>query len=711
MTVFAQNNTDRARRLLEQLTLDEKLGMIHGAGLFRTEGVKRLGIPPLRMSDGPMGVRREFDNNLWNPLYQTRDFVTYLPCGSAVAATWNKQLARETGEVLGAEARGRGKDMILAPSVNIKRSPLCGRNFEYMSEDPYLTAQQSTAEIEGIQENDVSACVKHFVANSQETDRLHVNESISERALRELYLPAFRAAVEEAQTLGVMGAYNLVNGERCCESTTFLDDILRDEWNFGGAVVSDWGGVFRTRESAECGLDIEMSVTDDFDDYKFANPLKQAIERGEIDEKRVDDKVFHILCVMGALHMLDEDSGHTRKSGEFATSAHRDSALTVAQQSIVLLKNENNLLPLQTRNTKKILVVGANAERMHSNGGGSAEIKALYEITPLLGLCSQLGGNVEVEYAQGYESAEPRAQKPDWQIDSLSDGAARDEQENSEYRRKLREEAVERAKQYQHVLFIGGLNHDYDLEALDRTDMKLPYAQDELIEALLEVNPNTIIALVAGSPVEMPWAEKAKAIVWSWYGGCEAGTALAQTITGVINPSGHLPETFPIRLQDSPAHSIGTFGKSGKVEYSEDIYVGYRYYETQQIPVLFCFGHGLSYTTFALSDLRVSEVDENGIIQVFCTVKNTGDVDGSAVIQVYVGLEEVAEDRPVKELRGYEKVLLQPHESREVELRLSAQNLFGYWSNQTHQYESAGQATLFVGESVQDIRLSQRIFR
>lgn len=709
MTIITKVNKDKACELLAQLTLDEKIGMIHGAGLFHTQGVSRLGIPALNMSDGPMGVRQELANDAWVAAYNSRDYVTYLPCGSAVASTWNMHLAHAMGQVLGAEARGRGKDVILGPSINIKRSPLCGRNFEYMSEDPCLTAGQCVPLIEGVQESDVAACVKHFVANNQETDRLLVDETISERALHELYLPAFQAAVTQAGALAVMGAYNLVNGERCCESTTFLDRILRDEWDFNGLTISDWSGVFRTKESAESGLDVEMSVTADFDDYKFANPLKSAVKNGEISERHINRKIYHILCVMDALHMLGQKEHGERRPGSYAITPHRDTALAVARESVVLLKNDDGLLPLPEYAMTRLLVVGANADHVHSNGGGSAEIKALYEVTPLLGLCGQLGGNVEVTYVPGYDTPQTQGQSADWQEKSLTDSTAPAVPDDCEHRMALRDEAVRLAREYEHVLFVGGLDHNYDLEGFDRTDMRLPYGQNELIDALLDANPNTIITLVAGSPVEMPWADRAKTIVWSWYGGCETGTALAEVLLGRVNPSGHLPESFPIHLQDSPAAMLGTFGLKGHVEYGEDIYVGYRYFETRRIPVRFCFGHGLSYTTFNFAELEVHRVDDT--ISVRCRVTNTGKVAGKTVMQVYMGLQGVDEDRPDKELKGYVKLALDPSESREVEIEVPVGIALRYYSNVSRRYELATQAVVYIGQSVQDIRLIGRVDR
>lgn len=716
MTTITAANKAKARALLAQLTLDEKVDMIHAAGLFRTEGVPRLGIPPFKMDDGPMGPREELYNDNWTPLYNTRDRVTYLPSGSAVASTWNRELAHTVGEVLGEEARGRGKDVILGPSINIKRSPLCGRNFEYMSEDPYLAGEQGTAYIRGVQESNVAACAKHYAANSQETDRLEVDETISERALREIYLPAFEQAVKKGGVLSIMGAYNLVNGEQCCESKKLLDDILRGEWGFDGFVVSDWSAVKRTVESARVGLDVEMSVTPNFDEYYFANPLRRAIADGEVAEADVDAKVLRVLAVMDALHMLSSEDGAkpARRAGRYATVDHAAKALDVARESIVLLKNDadengRTLLPLNETAMTRLLVVGANADRIHSNGGGSAVIKALHEVTPLLGLNGQLGGNVEIEYAPGYD-AKQVVQDDSWQEDSLENSVG-DAAADVDHAVRLREEAVELARRYaaagDPVIFIGGLDHEHDLEGRDREDLALPYGQDELIDALLDAAPDTILVFVAGSPIAMPWADRARTIVWNWYNGCESGTALAETLLGRVNPSGHLPESFPIALEDCPAHSIGTFGPGLHVRYDEDVYVGYRHYETRGVPVRFCFGHGLGYTSFAYADLDVRCVDDD--VRVAFTVTNTGERVGKAVPQVYLGLEGTGEDRPAKDLRGFDKVALAAGESRQVEIVLPAAQVLRYWSNGRGAYATAPAAAVYVGESVQDIRLTGRV--
>ncbi len=707
-----QNMEMKIDELVKQLTLDEKIGMIHGDGLFRTKGVERLGIPPLHMSDGPMGVRNEFENGEWKVIGLTDDYVTYLPSNSALAATWNKEIAYESGKVLGTEARGRNKDVILAPGINIKRSPLCGRNFEYMSEDPYLTGEMAVPLIQGIQTADTAACVKHFALNNQETERLWVDVEVSDRALREIYFPAFKRAVTEANSYSLMGAYNLYKKEHCCESQELLNNILRKEWNYDGMIVSDWGAVHHTKEAANSALDIEMSVTNNFDEYCMANPLKEAIQNGEVEEAVVDEKIRNILRMMFRLHMLE---GEERQAGTYNALSHHQKVLEAARESVVLLKNEDAILPLNQKNMKKVLVIGDNANRIHSNGGGSAEIKALYEVSPLLGIKKLLGGNAEVTYVQGYFADDFETQESDvnWQADSLENGGGSTGNVKDvnasllEKQKQLREEAVELAKQFETVIFIGGQNHLQDLEGHDRPDMKLPYAQDLLIEQLLEVNKNTVVVLVAGSPVEMPWIQKANTIVWGWYAGMEGGTALAEVLFGKVNPSGKIPETFPVTHKDCSAHCVGEFPGGKTVSYKEGIFVGYRYYDTNHVPVLFPFGHGLSYTEFTYDKLKVAVEDENVLVSF--TVTNTGDLDGKEVAQVYVGMEHSEVERPTKELKAFEKVELKAKETKNVTLVLPKEALAYYSEEQQKFVVEDGEYTIFVGKSVQDICLTEKV--
>lgn len=724
---------NQIEKLLKKLTLDEKIAMIHAAGLFQTGAVERLDIPSLKCSDGPMGVRCEFHNERWIPTGNNDDNVTYLPSNSALASTWNPELAEQSGHVLGEEARGRGKDVILAPGINIKRDPLCGRNFEYMSEDPKLTATLAVPFIKGVQENDVAACVKHFACNVQETDRLMVDTIVDERTLYEIYLPAFKAAVQEGGSYSIMGAYNKLNGTHCCENKELLDFILREEWGYDGTVISDWGGVHKTKEAAEVTMDVEMSVFPDFDDYKFANPLKEAIEKGEIAESAVDSKVRNILRMMFRLKMIGKQKD-TRKPGAYNTLAHREAVLRTAQESMILLKNENNKLPLNKDKVKKIAVIGQNAAKIHSDGGGSAEIKALYEISPLMGIKTYLGGNAEVIYAPGYYVPEkPKTFDHNWQETSLDElegtdigMAVRDESQTEtapderekaaqkekeaqlihEKNKKLFEEAIALAKEADEVIFVGGLNHNFDSEGFDREDMKLPFEQDLLIEELLKARKDAIITFIGGSPVEMPWRDKAETILWSYYAGMETGNAFAGIIFGEVNPSGKLAETFPAKYADCITAKNGQSGKRGSISFSEGLYYGYRYFDKERIAPAFCFGHGLSYTKFTYKNLTLKQEKEGSkIVKVSFTVKNTGKRAGAETAQVYIAPITPKIDRPVKELKAYKKIKLQPGKSGKVTLTLSPED-FSYFDTDIHAFiADAGDYEILVGASCEDIRL------
>lgn len=718
--------------LLDQLTLEEKIGMIHGAGLFRTEGVERLSIPSLSMSDGPMGVRAEFADNEWRSTGTTEDFVSYLPCNSAVASTWNRRLAEKEGKVLGEEARGRGKDVILAPGINIKRSPFCGRNFEYMSEDPYLISEMVVPMVKGIQASDVAACVKHFAANSQETERLWVDTIVSERALQEIYFPGFRAAVEKGGIYSLMGAYNLLNGEHCCTSKKLLNETLRKEWGFDGMVVSDWGGVHDTKEAAESALDIEMDVTYTFNQQHMADPLLEKVRSGEIAESLIDEKIRNVLRLMFRLHMIGEKK-ETRKAGTYNSRANQEAVLDIARESLVLLKNEEELLPLSEQKVKKVAVIGQNAAAIHSNGGGSAEIKALYEISPLLGIKKLLGGNVNVCYAPGYVIPGKKQQSDvNWQadstkhIDNTTDSEAKISCEGkepggkdvlAEQAAKYRIEALQLAKECDTVIFVGGLNHDYDSEGYDRSELKLPYEQDTLIEELLTVNPDTVVVLYAGAPVAMPWKERAKAILFSYYAGMEGGTAIAETLFGKVNPSGKLAESFITDISQCPAHTIGTFGKKDCVEYKEGVMVGYRYYDTVGTEVGFCFGHGLSYSKFDYKYMVLTPVAADAsqgaltgaLYEIAVTVKNDSDRAGKEVVQIYVSPENSKKERPYHELRAFEKIELEPGQEKTVRLLLTGQ-AFTYYDEEQHAFTiEKGAYEVQAGSSSRDIRLRQKI--
>jgi len=675
---------NKIKELIEMMTLEEKVAMIHGNGLFKTGGVPRLGIPPLIMSDGPMGVRRDFYDDNWIAINNTDDFVTYLPSNTALAATWNINLAYKAGQVLGNEARGRGKDVILAPGVNILRSPVCGRNYEYISEDPYLTARMAVAIIKGIQENDVAACVKHFAVNNQETNRLKIDVDVDDRALREIYFPAFDAAINEADPYTLMGAYNKLRGIHASHSDYLLNRVLKGEWNYGGVVISDWGAVHDTYEAVYNGLDIEMNVTTNFTEYFMADPLIKEVNEGKIEEKSLDDKISRILKLMFKLKMFDDN----RYDGEYNTLEHKQRVLEIARESITLLKNEGKLLPLDRKKIKRLVVIGENGDRIHSPGGDSAAIKALYEVTPLSGIRMKFGGNTKIEYFKGYSS---------------------EEKDNDKI---LFDEAVIAAKGADAVVFVGGINHDFDTEGFDKPDLVLPYGQDDLIKELLKVNKNTVVVMICGTPVEMSqWLDMAPAVIHSSYAGMEGGTALAEVLLGNVNPSGKLPVTFPKTLMDSPAHKIGEFPGEQTVHYKEGLYVGYRYFDTYKVEPLFCFGHGLSYTTFEYSDMEVSKEEKDNDVKVIATfkVKNTGTVAGAEVIQGYVRDTESQLERPEKELKAFAKVFLQPQEIKSVELEFDKKS-FAYYNNEEATWVcEEGNFELLIAASSQDIRLKDNV--
>lgn len=711
-----ENYNKEIEELLSQMTIEEKVGMLHGDGFFRSKGVERLNIPPVYYSDGPMGVRNDFKNAEWFPAGPDDDYVTYLPSNSAIASTWNTELAYEAGQVLGEEARGRSKDMILAPGINIKRDPRCGRNFEYMSEDPRLVERMCVPVIKGIQENDVSACVKHYAVNNQETDRLAVDTLVDERTLREIYLPGFKAATVEAESYSIMGAYNKFRGAQACENKILLNQILRDEWNYDGFVVSDWGGVHSTVGTAESGLDCEMGVLPEFDDYYFANPLLEALKNGEVKEEDINEKVRNILRFMFRVNMLGENKDN-RKPGAFNTMEHREGAKKVAKESFILLKNDTKVLPLKQKEIKTVAVIGANADTRHSHGGGSAEIKALYEISPLMGLKMTLGGNTKVTYSEGYYvPMKAMNATENWQASSTEENQELQypyviHTKPGQYADKnkvLFEEALENAKNADAVIFVGGLDHNYDIEGMDREDITLPYDQDLLIEKLLDVRPDTVVVLHGGAPVEMPWISKAHAVLLSYYAGLETGTALAETLFGMNNPSGKLAESFPKKLEDLVTYKNGQFGLKGQVEYKEGVFYGYRYYEKENIEVNFPFGYGLSYTEYKYDNFNVDSLGF-GVFDIKFTIENIGDVAGKEIAQVYAGENKPTVERPIKELKAFTKVELNPGEKKEVVLTLRKSD-FAYYDVDAKDFvTNKGDFTIYVGASSKDIKFTQTV--
>jgi beta-glucosidase len=676
-----QPTEKRVEDLLSRLTLEEKISLLHGDSKFTTAAIPRLNIPRRWMSDGPHGVREDIGPDTWNPAGRTDDFATCMPCGIALAATWNPDIARAEGVAIGEEALARGKHIMLGPAVNIMRTPLCGRNFEYFGEDPVLSSRIAVGYIRGEQSKDVASCIKHFAANNQEMQRVAINVEVDERTLREIYLPAFKAAVHEAGVWAVMGAYNKLRGDYCCHNDYLLNKILKYEYGFQGIVISDWGGAHDTRAAALGGLDLEMGTEKSYDEFFLARSFRESLQKGELPMALLDDKVRRNLRVMIATHVLDG-----RPTGSLNTREHQAASRRVAEEAMVLLKNERGTLPLDPSKIKSLVVIGDNATRLQAHGGQSSEIKALYEITPLDGILRRVGGRVNVTYSVGY---------------------------GKDVGADVGERAVQAAKAADAVLFIGGMNHEpfSDTEGSDRHDMKLPYGQDELIQRVVVANPRTIIVLVAGSPMEMgQWIDRVPAVLLAWYGGMESGNALARVLFGDVNPSGKLPCTFPKRLADSPAHALDAYpGTNGVVRYEEGLLVGYRWFDTKNIEPLFPFGHGLSYTRFDYSNLTLSPgTSTNGpVLTAEFDIANTGTRQGGEVAQLYVHDAQSSLPRPVKELKGFHKVFLKPGEKRTVSIPLDL-SAFAFYDPDKHGWlAEAGEFTILIGSSSRDVRLKE----
>ena len=694
----------RIEKLIKKMTLEEKVGLLHGNSKFYVAGVERLGIPEWSLSDGPHGVRAEINRHDWAYAGWTNDSASYFPTGTAFAATWNPELAYRRGEVLGEEARWRKKDVLLGPGVNIIRSPLCGRNFEYMSEDPYMNSVLAVAYIKGLQSRDVACSVKHFAVNNQETNRTTVDVECSERALREIYLPAFKAAVQEGGALTVMAAYNKFRGEFCAENNYLVCKILRNEWGFDGVYVTDWGAAHSTVPSMEAGLDLEMgTLIDKYEDWYYANPLIEAVKSGKIPMSLVDEKVGDVLRVMIKTNVLDPKKRFG--PGSMNTKEHQQATYDAAAEAIVLLKNQNNLLPLDFSSIKSLAVIGDNATRKHSNGGLSSEIKAVYEVTPLEALRAKWGDKVDIRFAQGYEKLSTFVEGSN---NGQSSGTFSSKTQESD---ALLKEAVEVARTSDVALLVCGLNHDYDTESFDRLNMDIPYGQVELIQEVVKANPRTIVVMIAGSPLNMAAVDICSpAIVWAWFNGMEGGNALVDVLSGKVNPSGKMPFTTPVSLDQSPAHALGNFpGRDLKVNYEEDILVGYRWFDTKGLPVVYPFGYGLSYTTFNYSNLNTDKktYDQADTIQATFTLTNTGDREGAEVAQLYVSDPVCSVMRPVKELKGFKKVFLKPGESRRITLDIPVSSLAFYSEAQSQFVVEPGEFILQLGASASDI--TQRI--
>ncbi len=680
---------ERVEDALARMTLEEKVALCHAQSKFSSAGVPRLGIPEMWMSDGPHGIRAEKLWDEWDDAGWTSDSCTAFPALTCLAATWNPTLADTYGQAVGEEARYRNKAVLLGPGVNIYRTPLNGRNFEYMGEDPFLASAMVVPYIQGVQRNGVAACVKHFAVNDQETDRFNVEVKIDNRTLHEIHLPAFKAAVHDGGVWAVMGSYSIYKGQHCCHNQYLLRDLLKRDWGFDGVVISDWGGTHDTREAALNGLDMEMgswtngltlSWSNAYNEYFLADPFLELLRSKEIDEEIVNDKARRILRLMFRTTMNPD-----RPYGSFATKEHALIGRKIAQEGIVLLKNQDNLLPLDPKQPRKILVVGENAKKMMTLGGGSSELKVKYEISPLQGIENYFSPASQVTYAEGYSSVP------------------------TQNRHALLLEAVDAARKADVVIFVGGLNknENQDCEGADRRSLNLPYGQDELIGELARVNRNLVAVIISGNAVAMPWVNEVPAIVEAWYGGTEAGNAIASVLAGEVNPSGKLPFTFPVRLEDNPAIALDAYPGDGKqVEYKEGIFVGYRWNDRERIKPLFCFGHGLSYTTFEYGKVTAEgrQMGPDGTITVSVPVKNTGSRAGAEIVQLYVSDLKSSLPRPVKELKGFRKITLQPGQEQTVSFTIDRKALSFYDDTKQDWVAEPGAFEALVGASACDIR-------
>ena len=808
--------------LLEKMTLPEKVSLAHASGKFHINAIERVGIPEMWLSDGPHGVRHQIERHTWASAGWTDDHSTYLPHLTSVAASWDPEIARLHGHVLGAEARDRKKDFILGPGVNLARLPLYGRNFEYMGEDPILAAKLVVPQIKAIQANDVAATVKHYALNTQELNRTGVNAKPDERTLREVYLPAFEAAVKEGGVLGMMGSYNEYYGTNANQSKHLVMDILKGEWGYQGVLLTDWHVDINTYDAAVNGLDLEMGTdVADYQDYFLAKPFLDMIQAGKIPESVADEKARRILRVQHTIGMYDEN----RLSGARNTKAHQAAARKIATEGVVLLKNDiigtKTVLPLDSKQLKNVLVLGPNADKKHGTGGGSSEVKSLYEVTPLQGLRAKFGEKVNItvmrarsselaaiasDYVESRhwtgtpawniayftEKSRINLTEQSWIVDSKFKAIAPANAEGSvnnqhitmaakikplmtglhqlnveilgDFQLKINDdiviahqvsvdttnelsvlaydieliagesyrfeiqydgsehftlgwnapgelfsseaEYIAAAKQADAVIYFGGLSHGDDRESIDRPDMKLPNSQDEIISKLIAANEKTVVFLVAGSAVEMPWAEQANAIVWGWYGGMEAGHAFADILTGDANPSGKMPITLPAHLEDTAPIALNDYNAKESL-YTEGVFIGYRWFEQQNIKPTFVFGHGLSYTNFALTDIALSASNITGgeNITVTVWVENTGKVAGAEVVQLYLHDIESSVDRPIKELKGFAKVYLAPGESKQISITLTKRDL-SFWDVNTNDWlAETGQFEVLLGTALNNIKL------
>ena len=690
---------ERVQDALSRMTLHEKVQILHAQSKFSSAGVPRLGIRQLNYSDGPHGVREEIEWNSWSPARWTNDSCVAFPSLTCLAATWNRDLSTLYGDAVSEEFAYRGKDVMLGPGTTIARMPLNGRAFEYMGEDPYLAGEMAVPYIKAAQANGVACCLKHFALNNQEVGRMTVNVNVSERALREIYLPAFEKCVKEGGLWTIMGSYNRWLGKHCCHNDSLLNGILKREWGFDGAVVSDWGGTHDTWESATGGLDIEMGTGTDgkttdkglgYNTYYLADPFEQMVREGKVPMAVLNDKAARVLRTIFRTAM------NPRKViGSQCSEVHYEACQRIGEEGMVLLRNEGATLPIDAAKYGRILVVGDNAVRNMSAGGGSSELKTKRDISPLEGLRAAFGD--KVDFARGYYAGRALYAKADkLDPDSL---------------RRLRDEALEKAKQADLIIFIGGLNKNghEDCENSDRKSFSLSYGQNELIEALAKVQKNIVVVTFGGNAYATPWINDVKALMHCWYLGSMSGKTLAAALTGEVNPSGKLPVTFGKRQQDYPCFQYGEEGYpgvGGQVYYKEGIYVGYRWFGTKGVEPQFPFGFGLSYTTFKYGKPRLStsSLTADGKLTLTVSVTNTGKRAGKETVQLYIGDEKASVDRPRKELKGFEKVELQPGETKDVSFEITPGAL-QFWSDKTHSWTAEpGRFKAYVCASETDVR-------
>lgn len=705
---------ERVEDALQRMTLEEKVGVLHAQSKFCSRGVQRLGIPELWTTDGPHGIRPEVLWDEWEQAAWTNDSCVAFPALTALAATWNPELAGLYGRSLGEEALYRGKDVVLGPGVNIYRTPLNGRNFEYMGEDPLLASRMVVPYIKGLQSNGVAACVKHYALNNNEVNRHTSNVIVDDRTLYEIYLPAFKAAVTEGDAWSIMGSYNLYQNQHGCHNKRLLRDILRDEWGFDGVVISDWGGTHDTAEAVENGLDLEFGSwtngltngrSNAYDNYYLADPYLKLLREGKADMATLDNKVRNVLRLIFRTAMKS-DKGF----GSLCSDEHYAAARRIGAEGIVLLRNKGNLLPLDPSKPQNILVVGENAVKMMTVGGGSSSLKVQRETSPLDGLRAQAPAGSNVVWERGYVG------DPTGEYNGVTSGQDLSESRSAD---RLIADAADAARRADVVIFVGGLNKatGQDCEDSDRESLALPYNQDAVIEALVAANPRTVVVNVSGNAVAMPWADKVPAILQAWFLGSESGNSLADVIFGHVNPSGKLPMTFPVRLDDVAAHAVGEYPGTKRadsdivdIRYNEGVLVGYRWFDTKKIRPLFAFGHGLSYTTFGYGKLSAdaSKIGPDGAMTLSVDVTNTGSRAGAETVQLYISDTKASVKRPAKELKNFAKIYLEPGQTKTVTFTVRPSDL-AFFDAGAHAWKAEpGEFRAHVGAASDDIRSSLR---